>query len=509
MSKKRSLLIRYTSMAALFLIAAATAGFAVWMLKDLDVMAKAMYNTGVDVLGTFVCAMLFLGCIGTRKSLMEESTRRFIVLIVLLSVSFYVNAWEWFTSGEAHLRTVNLVLNSLTKMLDFGLVYWFYRFVREMLGFKGKFAKWLEWGVRILIIPASLLIIWNFFRPICFTVDAAGVFQWLPHYWLVDLYMIVVAPLTIVQLFRCDAPVRQKIVALSFILIPIVHYGIAKGAHGYATQYGSALLAVILMYCVLFNDRSRRLAATQTELNTAEEIQHAMIPHIYPAFPDRKEFDLYGTMEPAKEVGGDFYDYFLIDQDHLCLVMADVSGKGIPAALFMMASKIILQSCAMLGNSAAEILNRTNEAICSNNQAQMFVTVWLGILEISTGKLTAVNAGHEYPALKRADGTFELYKDRHGFVLGGMEDMRYRECTLQMEKGDKLFLYTDGVTEAMDKSSALFGTDRMVAALNADPDAPAREILKNVRAAVNDFVNGAEQFDDLTMLCMEYRGQES
>ena len=158
-----------------------------------------------------------------------------------------------------------------------------------------------------------------------------------------------------------------------------------------------------------------------TELSLATHIQAAMLPHIFPPFPDRTEFDIYATMDPAKEVGGDFYDFFLIDDDHLCLVMADVSGKGVPAALFMMASKIILQSCAMLGQSPAEILTKTNEAICSNNQEEMFVTVWLGILELSTGKLTAANAGHEYPVLKLPDGSFELLKDKHGFVIGGME----------------------------------------------------------------------------------------
>ena len=212
-------------------------------------------------------------------------------------------------------------------------------------------------------------------------------------------------------------------------------------------------------------------------------------------------------MDPTKEGGGDFYDFFLVDDDHLCMVVADVSGKGVPAALFMMASKIILQSCAMLGGSPAEILTKTNEAICSNNQEKMFVTVWLGILEISTGKLTAANAGHEYPALKRPDGTFELIKDKHGFVIGGMEGMKYKEYELTLEKGTKLFLYTDGVPEATDAGSKMFGTERMLAALNEHPEAAPEQLLKNVRHAVDGFVKEAEQFDDLTMLCIEYKGQ--
>ena len=245
-----------------------------------------------------------------------------------------------------------------------------------------------------------------------------------------------------------------------------------------------------------------------TELHMANQIQASMLPHVFPPFPDRPELDIYASMDPAKEVGGDFYDFFMIDDDHLCLVMADVSGKSVPAALFMMISKVILQSCAMLGQSVSEILNRTNEALCSNNQVEMFVTVWLGILEISTGKMTAANAGHEYPAIKRADGDFEIFRDKHGFVVGGMPQMKYKEYELQLNPGDKLFVYTDGVPEATNAENELFGTDRMIEALNSDHSADCQQLLLNVRRAVDGFVKDAEQFDDLTMMCLEYKGSK-
>ena len=244
-----------------------------------------------------------------------------------------------------------------------------------------------------------------------------------------------------------------------------------------------------------------------TELEMATRIQTAMLPHIFPAFPDRPELDIYASMDPAKEVGGDFYDYFLVDDDHLCMVIADVSGKGVPAALFMMASKIIIQSIAMLGSSPAEILKRTNDAICSNNEEEMFVTVWLGIVDLSTGRVTAANAGHEYPVLKEPGGIFEILKDRHDFVIGGMEGLRYNEYELQLTPGGKLFVYTDGVPEATNADKEQFGTERMVSALNVDPAAAPEQLLANVRGAVNDFVQDAEQFDDLTMLCIEYKGR--
>ena len=260
---------------------------------------------------------------------------------------------------------------------------------------------------------------------------------------------------------------------------------------------------------VQYVDEVRRVTAEKerigTELHMANQIQESMLPSIFPAFPERSEFDIYATMDPAREVGGDFYDFFLIDQDHLCMVIADVSGKGIPAALFMMISKIIIQSCAMLGRDAGEILTKTNEALCSNNRMEMFVTVWIGILEISTGKLTAANAGHEYPAI-RTGRKFELLKDKHGLVIGAMPGIMYKEYEMELKPGDKLFLYTDGVAEATHGGDELFGTKRMLEALNREPDAGPEQLLKNVRRAVDQFVGNDEQFDDLTMMCIEYKG---
>ena len=243
-----------------------------------------------------------------------------------------------------------------------------------------------------------------------------------------------------------------------------------------------------------------------TEMSLASRIQSSALPHEFPPFPDRQDFDIFATMHPAKEVGGDFFEFFLIDDDHLCVVMADVSGKGVPGALFMMISKIILNSCAMQGLTPAGILTKANEAICDNNQEEMFVTVWVGILELSTGHLKAANAGHEYPVFKTKDGPYELYKDKHGFVLGGFEDSTYKEYELDIEPGAKIFLYTDGVPEATDPDNEMFGTGRLIEALNEDPDAGPEETLENVRKAVESFVRGSEPFDDVTMLCLEYRG---
>ena len=210
-------------------------------------------------------------------------------------------------------------------------------------------------------------------------------------------------------------------------------------------------------------------------------------------------------MDPAKEVGGDFYDFFLIDDDHLCMVMADVSGKGVPAALFMMASKIIISNNAVMGKTPSEVLRDTNTTLCANGQEDMFVTVWIGILELSTGRLTAANGGHEYPVLEK-EGRFEVYMDTHGFLVGGMPGMQYTDYEIRMEPGDKLFVYTDGIPEAHNGELEMFGIERMVDTLNRNREEKPEDLLKAVQKAVDAFVGDAEQFDDLTMLCLEYKG---
>ncbi len=240
------------------------------------------------------------------------------------------------------------------------------------------------------------------------------------------------------------------------------------------------------------------------ELDVAKNIQASMLPYIFPPYPQHTEFDIFATMDPAKEVGGDFYDFFLVDDNHLALVMADVSGKGVPAAMFMVIAKTLLKNSAQTGMDVKSIFEKVNDQLCENNDAEMFVTTWMGILEISTGKMVCANAGHEYPAIRRKDGQFELYKDRHGFVLAGMPGARYRTYELELDKGDMLFVYTDGVAEATNANSELFGTERMLAALNK-PFTSCQELLRNVRADIDEFVGDAPQFDDITMLGFEMR----
>lgn len=237
------------------------------------------------------------------------------------------------------------------------------------------------------------------------------------------------------------------------------------------------------------------------ELNVATQIQADMLPNIFPTFSNSKEFDIFASMDPAKEVGGDFYDFFFTDENHLALVIADVSGKGVPAALFMVIAKTLIKNQAIMGQSPKDILMTVNNQLCENNQAEMFVTVWLGILDIRTGIMTAANAGHEYPVICRAGGNFELYKQKHGLAVAVMENSRYQEYEVQLNKGDALFVYTDGIAEATDSRNELYGTERLLDVLNHNLNASCEDTVKKVREDIDAFVGDAEQFDDITMLC--------
>ena len=255
-----------------------------------------------------------------------------------------------------------------------------------------------------------------------------------------------------------------------------------------------------------------------TELSVAADIQLNMLPTHFPAFPDRNEFDLYAVMDPAKEVGGDFYDFFLIDDNHLALVMADVSGKGVPAALFMVISKTLIKNVTLTGryNNPADILRDVNNRLCEGNEDNMFVTVWLGILTISTGEMISACAGHEYPVFYRKGKGFVLEHDPHGIAMGAMVGAKYRNAQWHLDPGDMLFLYTDGVPEANNSREELFGEERMMDALetsmraadeNGVPeDTDLQLFLRTVRVQIDDFSGEAPQFDDLTMMCMKYRG---
>jgi len=243
------------------------------------------------------------------------------------------------------------------------------------------------------------------------------------------------------------------------------------------------------------------------ELDIAKHIQASMLPCIFPAFPERKEFDIYATMEPAKEVGGDFYDFFMVDDTHLAIVMADVSGKGVPAALFMVIGKTLIKDHTTPGRDLGKVFTDVNRLLCESNSEELFITAFEGVLDLVTGEFVYVNAGHEMPFICKAGGDFEPYKIRAAFVLAGMEGMKYRAGSMMLEPGDKIFQYTDGVTEATNLQNELYGMDRLGAILNKVKNGTPNDILPAVKKDIDEFVGEADQFDDITMLCLEYKAR--
>ena len=313
-----------------------------------------------------------------------------------------------------------------------------------------------------------------------------------------------------VQQGRMTSYIAAPLVSMvGFYIINLIsnNTGIVPGNAYFFPLYITVCVIFVLEYVQIFSSVfwSAKAMKNEAELSVASNIQRNMLPCIFPAFPEHNEFDIYATMTPAKEVGGDFYDFFLLDDDHLVMVIADVSDKGVPAALFMVIAKTLLKNCAQSGDSPREILEKVNNQLCENNDAEMFVTVWLGKIQLSTGKMVCANAGHEYPVIRHGNGAYELLHDRHGFVLAGMENARYREYELTLEPGDKLFVYTDGVTEATNAARELYGTDRMLQALNRAAEASPEETLSRVKADIDSFVGNAPQFDDITMLSFEMK----
>ena len=245
------------------------------------------------------------------------------------------------------------------------------------------------------------------------------------------------------------------------------------------------------------------------DLEIAKKIQQSALPSVFPPYPNRKDFSIFASMFAAKEVGGDFYDFYLLDETHLAFVVADVSGKGIPGAMFMMTSKTLIKSHAESGLSVDDVFTQVNAQLCQNNEAGMFVTAWMGILDLETGLIRYANAGHNPPLVRHKDGTYEYLKGKANFVLAGMEGVRYKEQQLQLQQGDEIYLYTDGVTEAHNIHKQLFGEDRLLVSLNQTTGMTVDEICAKVKADVDAFQGEAEQFDDITMMCVRLNEVEN
>lgn len=467
--------------------------------------AAWIFSIGGDVFCLLVCTMLYLSCL-LAKEREGAYIRIFTLLLTTTAMALFLDEMTWLVQGLEKYRVANLVINAFYYANGAVLMYMFWRYVTYALNMEGKVLRIVDSILGLFLLPHLIACFANIVYPIYFAVDAQGVYTRGEYYLVSQIYLVLCIISVIIALIASKAPRRQKLIASSFVSIPLLSYLLTANVFGISVNYSCCMVAIVLIYGVLFADRSNSIAMTERDLSLATRIQADMLPNVFPAFPERKEFDIYASMNPAKEVGGDFYDFFFLDEDHLGIVMADVSGKGVPAALFMMISMTLIKNNALSGKNPARVLEDTNNQICANNKEEMFVTAWFGILDIKTGNLVAANAGHEFPMMKAPHGNYEIYKDKHGLVIGGMEGIKYKEYEMHLDSGSVLFLYTDGVPEATNAQKELFGLERTVEVLNEDPERQPEDVLKAVTNRVSEFVGKAPQFDDLTMLCIRYNG---
>ncbi len=459
-----------------------------------------------------------LSLIQTRRAPIRQDVKKYFMtfmwMIMIYIVMHLVRQLIDGTPGQ----TQRVVIRTVT-FLEFLASGFMSLMLCTMILYTALKDKGLKSHIRVLLIMTGihvlLLIVSQFSSGMYYYFDENNTYHRGPLYLLSNVipFLMMIQGMVLLIYHKKEFSKRVAVAYWIYLLSPVAAMLLQAVFPGVQFVILATVGAAVNMFAVVTGDMVQKYEAQkmessrmETELSMATRIQADMLPNIFPAFPERPEFDIYASMTPAKEVGGDFYDYFLLDEDHLGIVMADVSGKGVPAALFMMASKILIQNYTLISRNPKEALEAANRQICQNNREEMFVTVWLGILEISTGKLTAANAGHEFPVLKMPGGKFELYRDRHGLVIGAMEMSKYKPYEIQLEPGSELFVYTDGVAEATNAKEELFGTDRMLDALNRSPSETPKEVLDAVQEAVAKFVDKAPQFDDLTMLCIHYRG---
>lgn len=477
-----------------------------WLFGKGDMPSNWAFSVGVESFSIMVSAIIYY-CYMQDPDNSEDHTALFAELLVADTVGLFLDEVAWLVQGKPGLAAVNIIANALLYLDNCFIVIMFWRYGAYILQLPKKTAHTVNRILSCLSILIEAVLVANIFVPLLFSVDAQGVYRRGTLFPLALLPVLVVLPPLTQGFMRFNGPEKIKHVARLFFMLPLIGVALTCAQFGISMQYSAVLLSILLALGVIVAYRGKSMIATRTELDMAAQIQESMLPGAFPAFPDRPEFDLFASMDPAREVGGDFYDFFLIDDDHLALLIADVSDKGVPAALTMMSAKMLIHYRACQGGALSQVLEDVNNELCQKNESGMFVTVWMGILDTQDGALTCVNAGHENPFVKRFNGAFRLFQDKHGLPLGVMQGMRYQEYTLQLNPGDSIFVYTDGVPEANNPDGELYGMQRLETALKGLKDPSPQYVLKAVRADVDAFVGAAKQFDDLTMLCMKYVGK--
>jgi len=458
-----------------------------------------------------ICFVILIFILMTNY-LSKEKKRALLFFVFSTAFLLFVDRYSYFYRGVA--TDFGFVMARLTKYLVFfsilNVVYGFGEFIKciyEENHSDSKLTKPFT-VIKYIIILGHIVLLISQFTNFYYSFDALNVYHREKYYFICYLFPLVATILQYIIIIKEFKNIKK------LIFIPLILYFTLPlvGAVIQLFNPGLSLVniviggVVIILYAVTIYDANMMLEEkkkTEADLKLANEIQQNEIPNKFPAFPDRKDFDLYAIMQPAKEVGGDFYDYFLIDDNHIGLVIADVSGKGVPAALNMVKSKLLIRGAGQHINDPAKVLSSVNNSFFDSNKMDMFVTIWFGIINLSTGKLTFANAGHEDIIICDKELGFDTYKTKHGIPIGTLRSYKYENNSIKLQKGNKLFIYTDGVTDSIDKHNKRYGINNLLKVLNKNKNKNASDLIKSVKNDIEIFSKDCKQFDDITMLCFE------
>ena len=458
--------------------------------------------------------ILFIICTIDRDEY-DSLKVRFLAMENVVFVALFCDSVSWILAGHPQLRTFCTINDTVLFFGNPFTSYLFYEYVKEYIGGNDtRLTKVVAVLMRIGLGISVLMRLINIFVPIYFYYDEAAVYHRGSLYVMSYMFSFASALVVLRMILTHRDRLRryQFFILLGFILTPIMAIAVNIVFYGLTPAFAAMMAVLSSFYVILNMEKTRDNYAVERELSIATMMQRGMLPNMFPEVTNTKEYDLFATMTPAKEVGGDFYDFFMIDDNRLAFLIADVSDKGIGAALFMAVSKAMIKMRAQAGGSPAEVLSDVDKRLGKDNDQAMFVTVWLGYLDLTTGHVVACNAGHDYPALylksKAASGTegYTIEETVHGLAIAVFPGLEFPEIEFTMEPGDRIFLYTDGVNEAQRTDGEQFGFDRLIDVLNRHINDSCETVCHEVKKAVDGFVGRDPQFDDMTMLALAYKG---
>lgn len=453
-----------------------------------------------------VTSMLFCSAVFASSSVhdrdFEASTVTFKAMVFRLAATFFLEAMVWLLDGIPKLRVLNLAANELLILSGNISVALFWRYLCHLLELRDKRFVRTSRAFSGLFLLQVLLLLFNLPTHLLFSINAEGIWVRSDAYALSHLFDLLVLLVCVIVTTSTKMEKKQKFILVLYVAVPFAAGLISAFLPRMSLAHPAGFVAVIFCFAYIYLRKSNELTSKKAEMDFATGIQKSMLPRDMKD-PDCR-FEMIGHMYPAREVGGDFYDFYRLDEDHLAVLIADVSGKGLPAAMFMMKGISTLKNFAVSGLPVGEIMSRANTSLCINNKAEMFITAWMAVINEKTGLLSIVNAGHNFPVLKKADGSVSFVKLKSGIPLASFDQMNYRVRELKMEPGDTLLLYTDGVTEAHSRTAELFGDDRILKSVEGKAASP-NELCLNLLQDVDRFAVGTDQFDDITMVAVHYK----